>query len=126
MQDAFLLWYKEGVNIIKRGRKVLLNFRPQSILYIRPSLRSDFPCYYCGKSASLRKTMDINAEVKTGLETNHILDFSDRLYKLAVGLLSIFISVELIIIPNSDARFSKLPYVIGDTLCQYPSLLKAC
>ncbi len=33
--------------------------------------------------------MDINTEIKAGLETNHILDFSDRLYKLAVGFIGV-------------------------------------
>lgn len=50
--------------------------------------------------------INTNTEVKTGLETNHIIDLSDRLYKI---ILAIIILVAIFIIGQMTYSFKNLP-----------------
>jgi len=50
--------------------------------------------------------MDINTEVKAGLETNHIIDLSDRLYKIILAIIAL---VAVYIIGQMAYDFKALP-----------------
>ena len=49
---------------------------------------------------------NINTEVKTGLSTEHVLDISDRLYKIAIGLVAV---VAVAVIGWGVYAFNSLP-----------------
>src|SRR3989344_3924639 len=62
--------------------------------------------------------MEINTEVKAGLETNHIIDLSDRLYKIILAIIGL---VAIYIIGQTMYDFKALPqnypreiYVTGE------------
>ena len=50
--------------------------------------------------------MDINTEVKAGLETNHVIDLSDRLYKIILAVIAL---VAVYIIGQMVYDFKALP-----------------